>query len=320
MGACDMNWRRLDLNLLVVFDAVMQERNTTRAAKKLNMSQPAVSHALTRLRSALADELFVRTPEGMLPTPQAEHLAPSIRQALADLGAVLENKRTFEPQEVARTFVIALNNYAALVIGPALAATVVREAPRVTLDLRPSGTLDITEQLDRGDIALALGGVAAPAERFCDVRLFDDGFACLLRKDHPAIGHDGTIDIERLAELPHLDVSSTGEGTGFVDAELSRRGLKRRIALRAPLLVTAGILAQSDMVTVIAKGAAQAFAIKSSLQVLDLPFPAPTLPIAMLWHRRLEDQPPHRWLRQLIVRVCKTLKSRRRWRDYRKSI
>lgn len=306
-----MNWRRLDLNLLVVFDAVMHERNATRAAKKLNMSQPAVSHALMRLRSALGDELFVRTPDGMQPTPQAEHLAPSIRQALADLGAVLENKRTFDPQGVSRTFVVALNNYAALVIAPPLTAAAMREAPQVTLDLRPSGTLDITERLDRGDFDLAVGRLAAPAERFCDIRLFDDGFACLIRKDHPAIGDDGAINIQRLANLPHLDVSSTGEGTSFVDAELSRLALQRRIVMRPPLLATAGILAQSDMVAVMAKGAAKAFAAKSSLQVLNLPFPAPTLPIAMLWHRRLDDQPPHRWLRQLVVRVCTALKPRR---------
>src|ERR1700757_1786703 len=110
-----MNWRQLDLNLLVVFDAVVQARNATRAAEKLNMSQPAVSHALARLRAALDDELFVRTPDGMEPTPQAEHLAPSVRQALAELAAALGNRATFEPRTAARSFAIAVNNYAALV-------------------------------------------------------------------------------------------------------------------------------------------------------------------------------------------------------------
>src|SRR5260370_8032747 len=149
-----MNWRRLDLNLLVVFDAVMQERSATRAAEKLNMSQPAVSHALGRLRAALGDELFVRTPEGMEPTPQAERLAPSVRQALVDLRAALEGARPFEPQEVERSFTVTVNNYAALVIAPPLAAAVAREAPSVTRDLRPSGPLAIAEPLDRRDIHL----------------------------------------------------------------------------------------------------------------------------------------------------------------------
>jgi DNA-binding transcriptional LysR family regulator len=302
-----INWRRLDLNLLVVFDAVMQERNATRAAERLNMSQPAVSHALGRLRAALGDELFVRTPDGMEPTPQAEHLAPSVHRALADLGAALESDRTFEPQEVSRSFVISLNNYGALVMAPSLAAAVAREAPFVTLDLRPSGTIDIAERLDRGEIDLALGGIGAPAERFCDIRLFEDRFACLLRQDHPAVGPKGKIDAKWLAELPHLEVSSTGEGTGFVDDELARLGLERRVVLRAPLLATVGLLTQSDMVTVMTEKAARAFASKAPLQVLTLPFASPTLPFAMLWHRRMDDHAAHRWLRGVVSRVARTL-------------
>jgi DNA-binding transcriptional LysR family regulator len=302
-----MNWRQLDLNLLVVFDAVMRERNATRAAEKLNMSQPAVSHALARLRAALGDELFVRTPEGMEPTPQAEHLAPSVRQALADLSAALGSKAIFEPRTATRDFVMAANNYAALVIATPLAAAVAREAPLVTLDIRASGTLDIAERLDRGDLDLALGGMAAPGDRFRDIRLFEDRFACLLRRGHPAIKAAGKIDARLLAELPHLDVSSTGQGTGFIDEELARLGLERQIVLRAPLLATAGMLAQSDVVTIMAERAARAFAANASLQVMALPLPSPTLTMAMLWHRRMDDQPAHRWLRGVIRGVCRAL-------------
>src|ERR1700704_857779 len=133
---CEMNWRQIDLNLLVVFDTVMQERNATRAAERLNMSQPAVSHALARLRAALGAELLRGTPEGMHPPPQAQHLAPSVRQALGDLGAALGNRATFDPRTTSRNFVIAVNNYAALVISPRLAAAAAREAPQVTLDIR----------------------------------------------------------------------------------------------------------------------------------------------------------------------------------------
>ncbi|SJZ39591.1 DNA-binding transcriptional regulator, LysR family [Enhydrobacter aerosaccus] len=302
-----MNWRRLDLNLLVVFDAVMQERSATRAAEKLNMSQPAVSHALARLRTALRDDLFVRTPEGMEPTPQAERLAPSVRQALADLRAALDGARDFEPAEVERRFVVSVNNYAALVIAPALAATVSREAPFVTLDLRPSGTINIAEQLDRGDIDLALGSLAAPAERFSDLRLFEDRFACVLRRDHPLLRSRKTIDVPSLATLPHLELSSTGDGTKFIDDELARFGLERRIALRAPLLSTAGILAQSDMVAVMAERAALVFADRVPLEVVALPFTSPRLTVAMLWHRRVDDQPAHSWLRSLVTRLSRSL-------------
>jgi DNA-binding transcriptional LysR family regulator len=301
-----MNWRQLDLNLLVVFDAVMQERNATRAAEKLNMSQPAVSHALARLRAALGDELFVRTPEGMEPTPQAQHLAPSVRQALADLAAALGNRAVFEPRTASRSFAIAANNYAALVIAPPLAAAAAREAPLVTLDIRASGTLDVAERLDRGDLDLVLGGLAAPGDRFRDIRLFEDRFACLLRQGHPATS-TGKMDARLLAELPHLDVSSTGQATGFVDEELARLGLERRLALRAPLLATAEILAQSDLVTVMAERAAHAFAARAALQVMPFPLPSPTLTVAMLWHRRMDDQAPHRWLRGFVRGVCRAL-------------
>ena len=303
---CDMNWRQIDLNLLVVFDAVMQERNATRAAERLNMSQPAVSQALARLRAALGDELFVRTPEGMEPTPQAQHLAPSVRQALADLGAALGNRATFDPRTTSRNFVIAVNNYAALVISPRLAAAAAREAPQVTLDIRASGNLDVAERLDRGDLDLALGGQAAPGDRFRDIRLFEDRFACLLRHGHPAIT-GGEMDARLLTELPHLEVSSTGQGTGFVDEELGRLGLERQIVLRAPLLATAEMLSQSDLVTVMAKHAAGVFAAMASLQVMALPLPSPSLTIAMLWHRRNDDQPAHRWLRSVVRDVCRAV-------------
>jgi DNA-binding transcriptional LysR family regulator len=302
-----MNWRRLDLNLLVVFDAVMHERSATRAAEKLSMSQPAVSQALGRLRSALGDELFVRTPEGMEPTPQAKRLAPSVRQALVDLRAALESARPFEPQQVERSFVVTVNNYAALVIAPSLAAAVAREAPAVTLDLRPSGTLDIIEWLDRGEVDLALGSLAAPGERFSDMRLLDDRFACVMRKEHPAVNSKGAIVARDFADLSHLEVSSTSEGTRFVDDALAKLGLERRIALRAPLLATAGILARSDMVAVLAERLARVFAAEVPLQVLPLPVASPSLTVAMLWHRRVEDDAAHRWLRGVVRRATRSL-------------
>lgn len=302
-----MNWRRLDLNLLVVFDAVMRERSVTRAAEALNMSQPAVSHALGRLRTALRDELFVRTPDGMEPTPQAERLAPSVRQALTELRAALEGARSFEPQEVERSFTITVNNYAALVIAPPLAATLAREAPLVSLDLRPSGTLDIAERLDRGEIDLALGGLAAPGERFSDMRLLNDRFACLLRRGHPAIGAKGAIDVRDFAGHAHLEVSSTGEGTRFIDEALAELDLERRVALHAPLLATAAILAQSDMIAVLAERSAHVFAAAAPLAVLPLPVASPSLTVAMLWHRRVEDDAAHRWLRGVVRRVTRTL-------------
>ncbi len=301
-----MNWRTLDLNLLVVFDAVAQERSATRAAARLNMTQPAISHALTRLRGTLRDELFVRTPDGMEPTPYAKRLTGPVRAALESLRTALDGAAQFEPATAERGFSVAVDNRAALVVAAPLAAAAAAEAPGIKLDLRPSGTLDLAERLDRGELDLAIGALAAPGERFSDRRLFEDGFAALVRHGHAA-AVDGTLSHDALAAYPHLALSSTGEETAFVDVELARHGLARRTALRAPLLAAAATLAQSDMIAIVGESTARTFARAAPLEVLRLPFASPRLLTAMLWHRRLDDVPAHRWLRGVVLRVARTL-------------
>src|SRR5437763_813290 len=150
-----MNWRAFDLNLLVVFDGLFREGSVTRAGKRLGMSQPALSHALNRLRYLLKDQLFIRTPGGMVPTPRAEQLARPLRHALAQMEPALEPE-TFVAAQTNRRFSIAINNYAAIVMAAPLVGAVSAAAPLVQLDLRPSGTLDIFDRLDRGELDLGI--------------------------------------------------------------------------------------------------------------------------------------------------------------------
>jgi DNA-binding transcriptional LysR family regulator len=302
-----MNWRTLDLNLLVIFDAVVQERSATRAAARLNMTQPAISHALGRLRSALRDDLFVRTPEGMEPTPYAERLVGPVRTALENLHTALDGAAPFEPKTAERGFAVAMDNRAVVVLAAALAAAVAEQAPHVQLDIRPSGTLKLADMLDRGELDLAVGGVAAPAERFADLRLFSNDFVAVVRRGHPAAA-DGSISLHALGEHPHLILSSTGEETDFVDAQLAHHNLARHVALRAPLLAAAATLAQSEMIAVISESMARTFAGSAPLDVLALPFPSPHLLTALLWHRRLDSVPAHQWLRALIVQLARAAK------------
>ncbi len=301
-----MNLRALDLNLLVVFDAVMEDRSVTKAAARLHMAQPALSHALGRLRQALGDELFIRTPEGMAPTPKAESLGDGVRAALNDLRMVLNSAEPFVPATAERRFAIAVNNHAALVLAAPLAAEVAGEAPGVLLDFRPSGTLDLADGLDRGELDLAIGETAAPADRFADLRLFDDGYAVLMRRGHAAAA-PGALTTATLAALPHLVITSTREIVAFVDEVLAREGLSRRVGLHAPLLATPAALLQSDMIAVMSERAAREFARVAPLAVIPLPFPSPPLTTAMLWHRQLTAAPSHRWLRTLVLRVAKGL-------------
>jgi DNA-binding transcriptional LysR family regulator len=198
-----MNWGAFDLNLLIVFDAVMQERSVTRAGTKIGLSQPAVSHALSRLRYMLKDELFIRTPDGMVPTPRAEQLASPVRRALSDMQLALEAE-TFVPQQATRLFVLALNNYAAVILAPPLVTEIISTAPGIRLDLRPSGLRDIPALLDRGELDLAIGTFEETGERFATAPLLEDSFVLVVRRDHPAAQRKLT---ERRSSACHISRS-----------------------------------------------------------------------------------------------------------------
>jgi DNA-binding transcriptional LysR family regulator len=299
-----MNWGAFDLNLLIVFDAVMQERNVTRAGQKVGLSQPAMSHALNRLRYMLKDQLFIRTPEGMMPTTRAEQLAAPLRRALSELQLALEPE-SFAPQEATRRFTIAVNNYAAVAVSPALVAAAAETAPSVQLDLRPSGTLRIVELLDRGELDFAVGSFAEPGERFGLAPLLEDRFVLAMRRDHPAAR--GTLSANAIAALAYLEISSSREDTGFIDDWLAEHGLARRIAHRAPYLAMPRILSGSDLVAILCRRIAEAYVAVDKLQIRELPCASPSVTIGMLWHRRLENQPAHRWLRELVAAVCHRL-------------
>ena len=173
------------------------------------------------------------------------------------------------------------------------------------LDLRPSGTLSIVDLLDRGELDLAVGYFDDPGERFTSAPLLEDPFVLTMRRGHPAERRKPTA--HSFAALAHLEICSSGEDTSFIDSWLARRGLSRRIAHRAPYLPTACVLSQSDLVATLSRRRAEACVRTDELQIRELPCRSPRVFIGMLWHRRLENQPAHRWLRGLIEPVCKRL-------------
>jgi DNA-binding transcriptional LysR family regulator len=296
-----MNWGAFDLNLLIVFDAVMQERNVTRAGGRIGLSQPAVSHALSRLRYMLKDELFIRTPDGMVPTPRAEQLAVPLRRALNDMRLALEPE-TFVPQQASRRFGLALNNYAAVIFAPSLVTAVIATAPGIGLDLRPSALRDIPALLDRAEIDLAIGTFDEVGERFAHAPLVEDSFVLVMRRDHPIAR--GELKGEALAGLSYLEISSGGDDSSFVDQWLGTRGLSRNITHRAPRLSAAAILSNTDMVVVLSRRLAEHWVKIYGLTTCKLPFASPTIRTEMLWHRRFDDQPAHLWLRELVQQTA----------------
>jgi DNA-binding transcriptional LysR family regulator len=296
----------IDLNLLLVFDAIMRDRSVTRAGQRLGLSQPAMSHALTRLRHMLKDELFVRSPNGMVPTPRAEQLATPIRTALDGLQQSLEPIQ-FEPAKATTTFRIAVDNYAAIVLVAPIAVQVAKMAPGVTLDFRPSGTLNVPELLDRSELQLAIGPPGAHGERFSVRRLLQDQFVVVHRKGHPA-AKEREFSREQLTSLPQLEISSAQFGTDFVEAGPGSKSAAKP-AMRAPFLSAAQILATSDLVSVVPLNVANNMIESHHLVFRRLSRSPKPIEAAMIWLRRLDNQPAHAWLCDVVARVANDLRA-----------
>ena len=297
----------IDLNLLVVFDAIMRDRSVTRAGQRLNFSQPAMSHALTRLRHMLKDDLFIRGPNGMMPTPRAEQLATPIRIALEGLQESLEPVQ-FDPSKATTTFRIAVDNYAAVVLVAPIAAQVANIAPGVVLDFRPSGTLNLPELLDRSELQLAIGPPGIQGERFSVRRLLQDQFVVVHRKGHPA-AKAREFSTEKLTELPLLEISSAQFGTDFLETGPAKSKSSTKPAMRAPFLSAAQILATSDLVSVLPLNVAKNMTRSHELVFRRLSRSPRPIEAAMIWLRRLDNQPAHAWLRDVVSHTSRGLRS-----------
>jgi DNA-binding transcriptional LysR family regulator len=290
-----MSWNAFDLNLLVVFNAVAQEKNFTRAGQRLGMSQPAVSHALARLRYALKDELFVRTPEGMRPTPRAERMAGPVRSALRELQVTVEPEE-FDAAQTSRSYTIAANNYAARAVIPALARRMAKLAPSTVLEVRPIGALHVLDQLDAGGVELAVTTLTDGGDRFKCVGILDDEYVAILSSDNPVTA-EPELSIEDFAALPHITITSSGDNTHFIDDALADRGLARLVSAKVPLHSLILMLIGSEALAVVPRRVAADLVAICPLTMRPLPFPSPRVSLSMIWHRRLDNHPAHRWLR-----------------------
>ncbi|HLO94345.1 MAG TPA: LysR family transcriptional regulator [Burkholderiaceae bacterium] len=303
-----MSFRNLDLNLLRVFDAVMAERNLTRAAERLAMTQPAVSHALRRLRESLGEELFVRQAFGMKPTSRAEGLWPDVRQALDRLRAVLDPVE-YQPASEEATFQIAMADATAALVLPPLVADLESQQARARVHVLPLTTRDPRSLLEQGEADFALGyfpqAIAALQSQgqlaaIRQHRLYESQYVCVMRREHPLA--KVTMDLETYCAAHHLLVSFSGRPHGFVDESLAALGRSRRIVLTVNQFFTAGrVVAQSDLLTVLPARFVSATGYKSELVERPLPFALAPVHVDMLWHMRDEDRPPQRWLRERLL-------------------
>lgn len=306
-----MNLQTIDLNLLVAFEALMEERNVTRAARRVGLSQPAMSNALTRLRRTFDDPLLVRTPNGMAPTPAAQTLIEVVRAALSPLRAALDKKPAFNPAASGRAFRVLASDYAEIVLLAPLLGKLREQAAGVSLRVhRPPNVFQPPSRTALSDsFDLAIGFFPDALSLDASVRsevLFEEDNVCIASSHHPSI--KSKISIRQYAAARHAAVFYKSEGPGVIDTILAQKGLTRELAVLSPHFAsTPFIVAESDLIATVPRRLALRFSRALKLQVLPVPFSMPPFRLAMLWHERVDSDPAHAWLRGLVVDTAGTL-------------
>jgi DNA-binding transcriptional LysR family regulator len=323
------NINTLDLNLLRVFNAVLEEGNVLRASKKICLSQSAVSHSLSRLRGMLGDELFVRTATGMQPTARALAMAPLVRNALQSLEAAI-GLPNFNPATSSKRFIIAANDFTTMVVIPRLLEILKSEAPFVDLVIKPVTRIDLAEQIDLGRIDAAIGTFAVVPPRFKTSLLFEYDDVLITNSSQTT----KAMTIAALSKRSLAVVSFGGDQDGAVDGFISERGLARRsemydqaaferafstadqvprIAVSLPhFLALPALLDDSNLAAIVPRPLAQAFKRTNPIAIHELPYVTAMTEVRALWHDRSEDELSQAWLRKAMERATQHLRINRK--------
>ncbi len=296
-----MHLSSVDLNLLVVFEAVYSEKNLTRAGEKLGLTQSAVSHALARVRKLLGDPLFVRSGGGMVPTPRAEEVYAGLAGPLGGIRRALEQPRPFVPEEEERTFLLSMSDYCGMVILPPLTARLRKVAPGIGIAVSPLSSDRTQEGLETGAFELVVGNRKVGPGIF-QRRLFVDEFVCMVRKGHPEV--KSGLSLEGYLRLHHGVFDSGGKADRLVREALEKEGVKRKVALKVPhILVIPRILESTDLIVTLPRRLALSFSPAGEFRLFSPPVPIPPLEILLYWHEKYNNDPAIRWLRETACAV-----------------
>lgn len=293
-----MHLRDLDLNLLVIFHQLLIDRSVSQAAEKLGMTQPAVSNALKRLRTTFKDDMFVRTSQGMEPTPYAEQLSEPVAHVIGTLVGALNRNDDFEPQLAKRRFVVAMTDIGEIYFMPRLIAALLERAPGISV-VTVRSHAGLSEALANGEVDLAIGLHPDLQAGFYQRRLFHHRYVCLCRKNHPITFSPMSPD--RFCEFGHIRIAAANTGHGEVEAHMQRAGLNRDIRLEVPHFVAVGhILQNTDLLATVPERFAASCTEPFGLTLLPAPIPLPEIAINLFWHARYNRDPANRWFRQLM--------------------
>jgi DNA-binding transcriptional LysR family regulator len=291
----------MDMRLLAVFDEVYKTRSVTRAAENLDIPQTSVSLALARMRRQFNDPLFVRTAEGMVPTPHAADLLGPLRQALELLRVATRQQVVFDAGSSSRHFRICMTDVSHLEFLPRLIHRVAQDAPSVHIEVLRIGP-DTRRLLESGEADLAVGYMPELEAGFYQQQLFEQGFSCVVRKDHPHVGKRMTATMFKREK--HVAITAPGTGHDLLQQQLKRLGIERRLALSLPTLPGLGnLLAQSDLVATVPQRVAQMLVSIAAVRLLAPPFELPAFAIKQHWHERFQLDPANRWLRSMIAEM-----------------
>jgi DNA-binding transcriptional LysR family regulator len=292
----------IDLNQLVLFQQLMVERHVSRVAEKMGLTQPAVSNTLARLRKQFGDELFVRTPAGMMPTPFAEQLAEPIGYALGMIHSGLNQHRVFDPATVKRAITVGMTDIGEIVFLPALVDRLRREAPGVSLNTVRNSATNLRDDMEAGKVDLAIGPLPQLKAGFFQRRLFRQRYVCLLRQGHP-LGRK-RLSLADFEAAEHLAVVSAGTGHGKVDELIRRAGIERNVRLTIPHFVSVGhILQRTDLLATVTERLAESLAEPFGLTHRPHPVDLPEIAINVFWHAKVHRSPAHQWLRGVVFEL-----------------
>ncbi|AOK52371.1 LysR family transcriptional regulator [Burkholderia stagnalis] len=297
-----MRLSKIDLNLFVVFEAIYNKRNLTRAAELLSITQPAVSNALARLRKTLNDPLFVSTPAGMVPTPMAENIVGRVREALQLLDASAHEGDVFDPASSERVFRLSMSDLTEALLMPALGELLQQHAPRMQVRSYYMDRRELPTALANGSVDIAIDSALIGDPNLHQALLVRDRYACMIRRDHPFKGDVLTLD-DYLA-MGHIHVSSRRKGSGHVDAELARLGQRRNIQMRVQHYMVAPLIAmRGDLVLTAPLRLLRSY----PARVLELPFELPDLEYCCYWHRSADRDHANQWLREQLMQLMRDL-------------
>lgn len=296
------NIRNVDLNLLVILDVLLDERSVSRAAQRLNLSQPAVSGALKRLRETFQDPLFVRSRQGIRPTPQALDLIGPVKTVLQEIDTIL-SVAGFHPDTADSVFTIAATDYAQMTFLAPLMQLVHRQAPNIKFSIVSTDIHRMPEQFDRQEIDFAITVPEMAPSNVHAMDLFDDFYVCAVSPDHRTL--PGQLTLDEFCELDHVLVTPSSDGFfGPTDDALAKIGKKRRVSVSVPnFLSLPSILTASDFITVAPERVLKPFA--DSLYIFPAPLPLPAFKVIGLWHELSTHSPAHTWLRDRMEEVAR---------------